>query len=39
MLIMAEGGYEFRDYIRTGIPLVLLMTTTLSILLVITYGM
>ncbi|MFN6936658.1 MAG: SLC13 family permease, partial [Tsuneonella sp.] len=39
MLIMAEGGYEFRDYMRTGIPLVLLMVTTLSILLVITYGM
>ena len=39
MLIMAEGSYEFKDYIRTGVPLVLLMTTTLSILLVITYGM
>lgn len=39
MLIMAEGDYEFRDYIRTGVPLVLLMVTTLSILLVITYKM
>ena len=39
MLIMAEGNYEFRDYIRTGVPLVLLMVTTLSILLVMTYGM
>ncbi|MCP5396943.1 MAG: SLC13 family permease [Sphingomonadaceae bacterium] len=39
MLIMAEGSYQFRDYIRTGVPLVLLMVTTLSILLVITYGM
>lgn len=39
MLIMAEGSYEFKDYIRTGVPLVLLMTVTLSILLVITYGM
>ncbi|MXP32210.1 SLC13 family permease [Erythrobacter jejuensis] len=39
MLIMAEGSYEFKDYIRTGVPLVLLMVTTLSILLVITYGM
>lgn len=37
MLIMSEGGYEFRDYIRTGLPLVLLMVTTLSILLVTTY--
>ncbi|MEE4154146.1 MAG: SLC13 family permease [Erythrobacter sp.] len=39
MLIMAEGSYEFADYIRTGVPLVLLMVTTLSILLVLFYGM
>ncbi len=39
MLIMGEGSYEFKDYIRTGVPLVLLMTVTLSILLVITYQM
>ncbi|MGB3752594.1 MAG: SLC13 family permease [Parerythrobacter sp.] len=39
MLIMAEGSYEFRDYIRTGVPLVLLMVTTLSLLLVMTYGL
>jgi di/tricarboxylate transporter len=39
MLIMAEGSYEFADYIRTGVPLVALMVTTLSVLLVIFYGM
>ncbi len=39
MLIMAEGGYQFTDYIRTGVPLVLIMVTTLSVLLAITYGM
>jgi len=39
MLIMAEGNYEFKDYIRTGVPLVVLMVTTLSILLVLWYGM
>jgi di/tricarboxylate transporter len=39
MLIMSEGSYEFRDYIRTGVPLVLLMVTTLSILLVMSYGL
>ncbi|MHA6317266.1 SLC13 family permease [Altererythrobacter sp. CAU 1778] len=39
MLIMAEGDYQFADYIRTGVPLVLLMVTTLSVLLAITYGM
>ena len=39
MLIMSEGSYEFADYVRTGVPLVVLMVTTLSILLVISYGM
>ncbi len=39
MLIMSEGSYEFSDYIRTGVPLVLLMVTTLSILLVLWYGL
>ena len=39
MLIMSEGSYEFADYIRTGLPLVLLMVTTLSFLLARTYGM
>lgn len=39
MLIMAEGSYEFRDYIRTGVPLVILMVTVLSITLVLTYGL
>jgi di/tricarboxylate transporter len=39
MLIMAEGSYKFADYIRTGVPLVVLMVATLSGLLVLTYGM
>lgn len=39
MLIMSEGSYEFKDYIRTGVPLVILMVTTLSILLVMSYGL
>ena len=39
MLIMSEGSYEFVDYIRTGLPLVLLMVFTLSLLLVMSYGM
>ena len=37
MLIMEEGQYTFADYLRTGLPLVALMATTLSILLVVTY--
>jgi di/tricarboxylate transporter len=39
MLIMAEGSYEFKDYVRTGLPLVAIMVTTLSTLLVFRYGM
>ena len=39
MLIMAEGDYTFSDYLRTGVPLVLLMVVTLSFLLVTTYRM
>lgn len=39
MLIMSEGGYEFGDYLRAGIPLVALMVTTLSVLLVVWYGL
>ncbi|GGD62764.1 SLC13 family permease [Croceicoccus mobilis] len=37
MLIMEEGNYRFSDYLRTGVPLVLLMATTLSLLLVVFY--
>jgi len=39
MMIMSEGGYRFSDYVRTGLPLVFIMVTTLSILLAMTYGM
>lgn len=39
MLIMSEGNYKFTDYLRTGVPLVLLMVATLSFLLVMTYNM
>ncbi len=38
MLIMAEGDYAFKDYIRTGVPLVALMIVTLSALLVWFYD-
>jgi di/tricarboxylate transporter len=39
MLIMSEGGYEFGDYVRAGLPLVGLMVTVLSVLLVVWYGL
>lgn len=38
MLIMSEGNYQFGDYVRTGVPLVLIMVVTLSIGLVLSYG-
>jgi di/tricarboxylate transporter len=38
MLILTEGDYTFGDYLRSGIPLVAIMTVSLSILLVIRYG-
>ena len=39
MLIMSEGSYKFGDYIRTGVPLVLIMVTSLSVALVLTYDL
>lgn len=38
MMIMAEGDYNFGDYLRSGIPLVAIMVVALSVLLVIHYG-
>ena len=38
ILIMSAGGYQFRDYVRAGLPLVILMVVTLSVLLVLRYG-
>ena len=39
LLIMSEGSYEFGDYVRAGVPLVALMVTVLSVLLVVWYGL
>ena len=39
MLIMAEGSYQFGDYVKTGVPLVAIMVTALSIGLVLTYNL
>ena len=39
MMIMAEGNYRFKDYIRTGLPLIAIMITTLSALLTLRYGL
>ncbi len=38
MMILTEGDYTFKDYLRSGIPLVVIMTVSLSILLVLWYG-
>lgn len=39
LLIMSEGNYNFADYVRAGTPLVAIMVTVLSVLLVLWYGM
>jgi di/tricarboxylate transporter len=39
LLIMSAAGYQFRDFVRAGLPLAVLMVVTLSILLVRRYGM
>jgi len=39
MLIMNEGDYRFADYLRAGIPLVLIMIISLAYLLVRQYGL
>ena len=38
MMILTEGDYRFGDYLRSGIPLVAIMVVSLSILLVLFYG-
>ncbi len=38
MMILTEGDYRFQDYLRSGIPLVAIMTVSLSIILVLWYG-
>ena len=39
LLVMTAAGYRFVDFIRVGLPLVLIMLTTLSILLARRYGL
>jgi len=39
MLIMSAGDYKFGNYTKTGLPLVGIMITALSGLLVIRYGL
>jgi di/tricarboxylate transporter len=39
LLIMNAAGYEFRDYVRVGLPLVLLMVFLFSILLPLHYHL
>lgn len=39
LLIMGPGGYQFRDYVRAGLPLALIMITTLAYLLMRRYGL
>jgi di/tricarboxylate transporter len=38
LLVMNAAGYSFRDFIRVGLPLVVIMLVTLSVLLARRYG-
>jgi di/tricarboxylate transporter len=39
LLIMSAGGYQFRDFVRAGLPLAVIMVVTLSILLVRRFSL
>ncbi len=39
LLIMGAAGYKFRDFVRVGLPLALIMITTLAYLLVHHFNM
>lgn len=39
LLVMSAAGYSFRDFVKVGLPLVLLMLVTLSYLLVRHFGL
>jgi len=39
LMIMTAGGYRFNDYVRAGLPLVILLVVSLSILLVAKYQL
>jgi di/tricarboxylate transporter len=39
LLIMSAAGYRFRDFVRAGLPLAVIMVVTLSVLLVKRYGL
>jgi len=39
LLVMAAGGYRFRDFVRAGVPLVLLLTATLTAILAARYHL
>ncbi|MEJ1399133.1 MAG: SLC13 family permease, partial [Candidatus Sedimenticola sp. (ex Thyasira tokunagai)] len=38
LLVMNAGGYTFSDFVRIGVPLILIMWLTLSLLLPAMYG-
>jgi len=39
LLIMSEGGYDFGEFVRAGVPLAAIMVAVLSVLLVLWYGL
>jgi len=39
VLVMTAAGYTFRDFVKVGLPLVIMMLSTLSYLLARHYGL
>jgi di/tricarboxylate transporter len=39
LLVMAAAGYQFRDFVRAGLPLAILMWVTLTWLLAREYAL
>ena len=39
LLVMAAGGYRFRDFVRAGVPLVMLLAATLTAILAAYYHL
>ena len=39
LLVMNAGGYKFGDFVRVGVPLLVLMWVCLTVLLVFSYGL
>ncbi|MDI1241731.1 MAG: anion permease [bacterium] len=39
VLVMSPGGYSFRDYVRVGLPLTLILSAVVLIVLPLVWGL